>query len=327
MSNFETCLSWILFRESGWRQREGAPFIRTRDFCVWDDSALMLVQPDGIMRPLPSRPDGMAFDDDPNDTGGRTCMGILQRVFDAYCDRMGEPRRDVWTISDDAIRTIYYTQYWLPMRLDELPVPVAVKVFDMGVNAGIATGGRCLQRALGNVHVDGHIGSATIAAAIAAYHADAAGLLNRLSDERMAYYRQCRTWAHHGTGWTRRNDATLKHALQLASKTPPPVPAPVPVTDFTPPAPKDAARAEPETKSSMSQSSTGHVAIGTGTGGAATTAQGVARAVEKTPPDAPWWQFVLNMASDPLFWVGAVTLAGAVYVWIERRRIMRIMGV
>lgn len=331
MSNFDICLYWIIFRECGWRQTIGQPFIRTRDRCYWDGAELVPIN-GGNPRTLPNKPDGMAFDDDPNDTGGRTCMGILQRVYDGYRVGVGLEKRDVWTIDDDEIRNIYFAQYWLPMRLDELPLPLALKAFDMGVNAGIGTGARCLQRALG-VNVDGHIGSATIGAAREQFTADAAGLLKKMHAERLAYYRQCRTWSHHGEGWTRRNDATLAEAVRLTNAAPPALPgaarpSPVPVTDVEPPpVAKPGARAEPETKSSMSQSTSGHVAIGTGTGGAATTAQGVARAVKDTPADAPTWHILLNVMAEPLFWVGVVTLAGAVYVWIERRRIMRMMGV
>lgn len=330
---FENCLAWIIYRECGWRQTPGAPFIRTRDLCIWDDRQLELLQPNGVHRPLPDRPDGMAFDDDPNDTGGRTCMGVIQRVYNSYRQARGEDHRDVWMISDDEIRAIYLRQYWMPLRADELPMAVAVKVFDMGVNAGIGVGARVLQRALGNVAIDSHIGGATIAAAIEAYRVDAVGLLQRIGDERMKYYRQCRTWPHHGNGWTRRNTATLDHAMQLVSHAeraskhivtlPPPLPAPSATASPS----KDAARATPEHKDSMSQSTTGHVAIGTGTGGAATTVQGVARAVEKSPPDAVWWQYMLAIGSEPLFWVGVATIGGAVYMWMERRRLMRIMGV
>jgi len=34
-------------------------------------------------------------DDDPQDPGGRTSRGIIQREYDKYSDRKGLPRRDV----------------------------------------------------------------------------------------------------------------------------------------------------------------------------------------------------------------------------------------
>lgn len=326
MSRFDECLSWILERESGYRQTLGRPYVRSSRGEYWDDEAGQLVAPNGARRGLPTKADGMAFDDDPHDTGGRTCMGVIKRVYDAFRKASGKATQDVWRIADDEIRAIYYRQYWTPIRGDELPPGLDVKTFDMAVNAGIGTGAKCLQRAVGAT-ADGHIGEATLTAAKEQFAANPAAVLQRLHDEREAYYKQCRTYWKHGPGWLRRNDLTLREALEMVAETPR-APA-IPVSDRVPePVRKSgAASAKPESVESMGQSTTARAAEGlTGTGVAGTGAT-VAKAVKEAPPDATALDILLAVMSDPLVWMFLLTVAGGVYVWIERRRLIRMMGV
>lgn len=333
MSTFDECLAWILERESGYRQTVGRPYVRTGRGEYWDAVAGELVAPSGTRRGLPTKADGMAYDDDPHDTGGRTCMGVIKRVYDAFRTAAGRPHQDVWRIADDEIRDIYFRQYWLPIRGDELPPGLDVKTFDMAVNAGIATGARCLQRAVGT-KVDGHIGEATLAAAKQQFAANPNAVLQRLHDEREAYYKQCRTYWKHGPGWLRRNDLTLREALEMVAETPraPQMP-PIPVSELVPDHPVEpvrqggAASAKPEPVESMGQSTTARAAEGlTGTGVAGTGAT-VAKAVKDAPTEAGPLDILLAVLSDPIVWLFLITMAGGVYVWIERRRLIRMMGV
>lgn len=202
MDRFDICLAQTLEYETSYKQPIGGPFIR------WKATK---------KRPQPplitGKPDGLGYDDDPNDTGGRTCMGIIQREYDAWRRNAGRPTQDVWRIGDDELTDIYRRQYWQPGRCAQLPPGLDFMVFDASVNCGVGIGARLLQRALG-VKDDGHIGQVTISAANAVNDLEA--VLHRFAEKREAYFRACRTFKHHGTGWLRRNDEALEAALSMA---------------------------------------------------------------------------------------------------------------
>lgn len=89
----------------------------------------------------------------------------------------------------------------------------------------------------------------------------------------------------------------------------------------------DVADASP---ASMAQSSTGNTAIALGAGGSVTTATEVSNAmaiVARSGNGFSLTQFALALAQSPTFWVGLFTVAGAAYVWLERRRKLTVYGV
>ena len=126
---------------------------------------------------------------DPRDTGGRTGMGILQREYTPYCITHGIPQRDVWQIADGELDDLYRVQFWEPVRGDVLPPGLDLEMFDTAVNCGVGTAIARLQMALG-VPVDRHLGAVTLGAL---QTADVAILITTFSDQRVRYYRQCRT--------------------------------------------------------------------------------------------------------------------------------------
>ena len=75
----------------------------------------------------------------------------------------------------------------------------------------------------------------------------------------------------------------------------------------------------PET---MLASTTGNTAIALGTGGTVSTATEVSTAMAKVAAGGSFSlsSFLMALASSPTFWVGVFTVAGAAYVWLERRR-------
>ncbi|KAF9899727.1 hypothetical protein EC991_008419 [Linnemannia zychae] len=106
------------------------------------------------------------------DRGGATRFGITEAVAreNGYKDSME-------TLPLERAKEIYQRCYWNPLRLDEiaqLSQPVALKLFDVGVNMGIGAAAKFLQRTLNvlnrqqadyqNVTVDGAIGPGSIAA-------------------------------------------------------------------------------------------------------------------------------------------------------------------
>ncbi len=99
------------------------------------------------------------FVDHPADRGGCTKYGISQASY---------PTLNIRALTRDDATQIYHRDFWCKLKLDDLlDEPLAQAVFDMGVNAGIGTAAKLLQRAVNAVgkplSVDGHIGQATTA--------------------------------------------------------------------------------------------------------------------------------------------------------------------
>jgi len=108
------------------------------------------------------------FSDHPLDPGHATMKGVTQSVYDHYRLSKNLPLQGVILITDDEVNDIYWTLYWLPMNLELLnDDDLALQVFDMGVNAGIRTSIKLLQRLVGATD-DGLLGKQT-ADAVANY--------------------------------------------------------------------------------------------------------------------------------------------------------------
>lgn len=301
---FEICLYAAIEAEAGWRQTVGQPIVRTKRGCYWDESTCELVAPDGSTSPLPTEPDGMAFDDDPHDTGGRTCVGITQVVYDAHCDGVGKPRGDVWEISDADIFQIYRKQYWAPLRCSEMPAGVDRVVFCMGINAGISVGARLLQRSL-RISEDGHIGAVTLAAT---RQRDPAELIEAYTRNRDAFYRSLKVFWRFGEGWLARSAKTRRLALADVGGSAPAVPPPTRVAKVK--APKAPAPEKPTYTAELTTTAL------TGTGLTVSSGIEVAAALESVGSDPTLWQLALAMAKTGTFWVGlSLVISGALGLW------------
>lgn len=145
---------------------------------------------------------------DPHDPGGATNKGITCRVYDAYRMRKGLPTRDVRDIEGSEISGIYKLQYWDAVKGDELPPGLDYVLFDGAVNSGAAQSIKWLQRALGQVAVDGQIGQATLAAITA--HGDPSALVDAVCDRRIGFLQALKTWPRFGKGWSARVAAVRK---------------------------------------------------------------------------------------------------------------------
>ncbi len=171
------------------------------------------------------------FSNHPRDPGGVTLEGIIQRVYDGYRDRMGKPRRALtqfmrgtaeWMAERNAI---YRSQYWNAIRGDELPAGVDLAVFDGAVNSGPFQSIKWLQRALGNVEVDGQLGEATLAALAA--HPDHDRLIADMESRRLGMLKTLTTWRDFGRGWSARvsNVKAISQAWATGSVGPEPISA------------------------------------------------------------------------------------------------------
>lgn len=151
--------------------------------------------------------------DHPSDPGGPTMRGVTQRVYDRWRKKKGLATRSVRKIEEDELQEIYRLQYWDLIHGDKLPAGIDAAVFDFAVNSGATRATQELQRVLG-MRTDGNMGAVTIEAASAA---DAADLIERYCDARLAFVRRLSTFSVFGRGWTRRINAVRAACLAMAS--------------------------------------------------------------------------------------------------------------
>lgn len=123
---------------------------------------------DTLIEPLLGREGG--YSNNPADTGGPTNWGITERVARAE----GYPG-SMQAMTRDTAKLIYRRRYWTAPGFDKvaaLSVPLAEELFDTGVNMGVGTAARWLQRALNvlnrggkdyaDLTPDGQVGQATL---------------------------------------------------------------------------------------------------------------------------------------------------------------------
>ncbi len=105
--------------------------------------------------------------DHARDPGGRTNLGITQATLNhARHVIHGLPARVDQLARADAL-AIYEALYWRPIRGDDLPLGLALLVFDAAVNQGVGDATRFLQLAV-RTAADGIFGPATLKAVLAA---------------------------------------------------------------------------------------------------------------------------------------------------------------
>lgn len=179
-------------------------------------------------------------DDDPNDPGGRTSRGILQREWNVWRQSHPNLPTDVWQAPQAEVVAIYHQSYWDVVRGDELPNGVDLAMFDYAVNSGVGKV-RELQKIVGT-DVDGEIGPNTIAA-VAAYVGQhgAIELVQFLCNQRMGFLRGLKTWPTFGKGWANRVNDVEKTAIAMTKAAPVVKPAPIPLPEQGPgPTPRPA---------------------------------------------------------------------------------------
>jgi lysozyme family protein len=115
---------------------------------------------------------------DPNDPGGETKFGISKRAY---------PQLDIPNLTLDQAKAIYLRDYWHLCKCDELPMDLALAVFDCAVNQGVSTALK--------VHA-------------------AAGTLIEFQAERALRYAQLPTFSRYGRGWMRRLFTIFEAARQ-----------------------------------------------------------------------------------------------------------------
>jgi len=154
------------------------------------------------------------LDDDPHDHGGRTAHGIIQREYDGFRARHGQPAQDVWKITPAEYTEIYHDRYWMPW-CDRLPAGMDYAFFDACVNAGPAQAARTLQRALA-LRTDGNMGDVTLAKVKEASEHDPEGVIHAFCEKRRAFYPALAQFPRYGRGWLSRVDHVERAAKAMA---------------------------------------------------------------------------------------------------------------
>jgi lysozyme family protein len=153
------------------------------------------------------------FSHDPLDSGGRTNLGVTQRVWEEF---VGHPvsEADMRALTPQKVAPMYKIKYWNPSYCAVLPKGLDYVVFDFAVNAGTGRSVKTLQSAIGCVS-DGVIGPKTMAAINGANPKD---LIAKFSDARADFYQgivaRKPDQARFIKGWLNRVEDARKLALE-----------------------------------------------------------------------------------------------------------------
>ena len=88
---------------------------------------------------------------DPADPGGETNFGISKRSF---------PSLDIKNLTEELAKDIYNVHYWSYLKCGDMPLSIALCVFDCAVNQGVSRAAKWLQEIL-DVKQDGVLGPKT----------------------------------------------------------------------------------------------------------------------------------------------------------------------
>lgn len=150
----------------------------------------------------------------PRDPGGRTNLGVTQRVWEDWVGRK-VTEQEMRALTPDMVGPLYRKNYWDKVRCRELAPGLDLHVFDFAVNAGPVRAIRYLQMMIG-AQPDGQFGPATLRS-LSNYldQYGTAAAVKRYGELREQYYRSLRTFATFGRGWLRRNREVTAAALEM----------------------------------------------------------------------------------------------------------------
>lgn len=134
------------------------------------------------------------------DPGGATRWGVTQAVArqEGYTGEMKD-----YPLAE--AKRVYKKLYWDAMRLDQVRPELRFDLFDAGVNSGVSTATRWVQRLL-SLRDDGVMGPVTIQALTTC---NVALFRARYSGARLQFMTGLRTWDSFGRGWARRIASNL----------------------------------------------------------------------------------------------------------------------
>jgi lysozyme family protein len=150
--------------------------------------------------------------DHPKDPGGRTNLGVTQRVWEEW---MGRPvtEKEMRALTPLMVKPLYKRKYWDAVRADDLVAGVDYCVFDVAVNSGPGRAIKFLQSCVGTTP-DGGFGPRTLAAVKEA-EKDPARLIELYCARRLEFLQSLRTFETFGKGWSRRVQEVKDKALKM----------------------------------------------------------------------------------------------------------------
>jgi lysozyme family protein len=151
------------------------------------------------------------YSDDPYDpgnwTGGKTDSGQLKGTnFGIAANTY--PDLDIKNLTLDQAKAIYYRDWWLKAGAELLPASIVYQLWDFGINAGMGTAKRHLQR-VANVAEDGDIGPHTVSRLLEMNEND---VLMLFAASRLRFYTSLRKFDQYGRGWVNRVAGNLEDA-------------------------------------------------------------------------------------------------------------------
>lgn len=156
------------------------------------------------------------YTDDPQDkgnwTGGKCGVGELKGTKFGI-SAASYPNKDIANLTLDQAKAIYLTDYWRPIRGDDLPPPLALLMFDAAVNNGPGAAVKFLQITLG-AHPDGSFGPLTLAA-LQKTNLTGAHLMGEYMAQRLIYMASLPTWLTYRLTWARRLCALPYETLEV----------------------------------------------------------------------------------------------------------------
>jgi lysozyme family protein len=150
--------------------------------------------------------------DNPKDPGGRTNLGVTQKVWESWVGRESN-EKEMRALTKTDVEPLYKRKYWDACRCDDLPTGLDYLVFDFAVNAGVGRSAKTLQSCVG-VSVDGQIGNQTIEATKKIAPSD---LIERFSEAKINFYKSLVTFSTFGKGWLNRVEEVKTTALKMVN--------------------------------------------------------------------------------------------------------------
>lgn len=153
------------------------------------------------------------FVNHPRDPGGMTNLGVTKRVWEEWTGKPAS-EQEMRSLTPEKVAPLYKKRYWDKVKGDELPIGLALHVFDFGVNAGTSRAIKTLQRMVGTFP-DGLLGPLTRRAVRKYVETNGAErAIRQYEGMRESYYRSLRIFDAFGRGWLRRNREVTKSAIE-----------------------------------------------------------------------------------------------------------------
>lgn len=126
--------------------------------------------------------------------------GVTEARWHEYQTSHGLARTPVRSITRDQAVAFYVSEFWRPVRGEELPFGPDLSTYDAGVNSGVSRSVKWAQQVAGAA-IDGKIGPQTLAA-IKAMQPDV--FIKAHCAKRLGFVKSLAIWNTFGKGWARR---------------------------------------------------------------------------------------------------------------------------